>query len=559
VFSWYGTLNLLFFIAAAAVALLGAFVLGKNPESPLHRVFFLSSATGSLWAFSEFMHLTLDGAVVSGVWIAAGAIWPVDTALALHFILLFTRNPYLRASRAPWTLAALYAPAVAFTFAAYALDTGYTDMNPAVLLAYFWTLVCTTLAWLLCIRSMLRIPDGAERWQARLIAIGITVPLISGFSYLAAGTVPFFAIFELPAVTALWYTFFVGYAIWKYGLFIITPQTTADTIVSTMNDGLMLLDDENRIIETNAALTAMLGGDRAGLTGATAETFFSNPLETRRILSTIRTSGSVSDHETALQQGDSRPLPVSLSGAAIRSDDGAFAGAVVILRDIAERKMHEDALRESNRKLALLSGITRHDLLNQVMVLRGHLSFASEDARDPVLLDRLGKCDAVAGLIQQQVEFTRDYQDLGQQSPAWLNVCSIVVGEAASFGAHPVAIRADTGCAEVYADPLFSRVVYNLIDNAIRHGGGVTEITFSVRRDNGSTILSCEDDGQGVLPEEKEGLFRWGVGRNTGHGLFLSREILAITGIDLAETGAPGGGARFDMRIPDGNFRDDEA
>ncbi len=559
VFSLYGTLTLLFLAAAAAVALLGAFVLGKNPESSLHRIFFLSSITGSLWAFSEFMRLTLQGAAASGVWVAAGAIWPLDTALTIHFVLLFTKNSYLRGSRAPWTLAALYVPAMAFTLAAYSTNTGYSDVNPVILLAYLWTLVCATLAWLLCIRYMLPIPDGAERRQARLIAIGITVPLISGFSYLAVDVASVFAIFELPAITALWYTFFVGYAIWKYGLFVLTPQTTADTIVSTMNDGLMLLDDETRIVETNAALTAMLGGDRAGATGASAETLFADRLEAGRIFAAVRTDGSVSDCETALAQRDGRPLPVSLSGAAIRSEDGAFAGAVVILRDIAERKMHENALRESNKKLALLSSITRHDLLNQVMVLRGYLSFASEDAQDPVLLGRLAKCDAAARVIQQQVEFTRDYQDLGQQSPVWQNVRSVVEGEAASFGAYPVAIRADTDGAEVYADPLFSRVVYNLIDNAIRHGGGVTAITFAIRQDNDSTILSCEDDGQGVLPEEKDGLFRWGVGRNTGHGLFLSREILAITGIDLTETGTPGEGARFDMRVPDGNFRHEEA
>lgn len=544
----------LFFVAAVAVALLGAFVLGKNPASRLHQIFFLSSVTGSLWAFSEFMQFAL-GEASAGVWNAVGAIWPVDTALTVHFILLFTKNRHLRGSRTPWTLAALYLPAVAFAAAAYSIETDYANVHPVILLAYFWTLACATLAWLLCTRYMLRVPDGAERRQARLVAVGISVPLLSGFSYLAADTIPFFAIFELPAVTAIWYTFFVGYAIWRYGLFIITPQTTADTIVSTMNDGLLLLDDNNHIIETNAALTAMLGRDRPGLAGTPADTLFADRPEAGRIFSAIRTDGSVSDRETTLEQRDGRPLPVSISGAGIRSDDGAFAGAVVILRDITERKRHENALRESNRKLALLSSITRHDLLNQVMVLRGHLSFASEDTKDPLLLDRLAKCDTAAGIIQQQVEFTRDYQDLGQQSPVWQNVGTIVEREAASFRSYPVTIRADTGGAEIYADPLFSRVVYNLIENALRHGGNVTAITFSVRRDNGSTFLRCEDDGQGVLPEEKDGLFRWGVGRNTGHGLFLSREILAITGIALLETGTHGSGARFDMRVPDGNIR----
>lgn len=433
--------------------------------------------------------------------------------------------------------------------------TRYSDLSDAVLIAYLWALAVSVFGWLLSVRYLRQVPSGAERRQARLVLIGITVPLISGFSYLASDLVPWFMVFELPPATALWYTFFVGYAIWKYGLFVITPETTADTIVSTMNDGLMLLDDENRIIETNAALTAMLGCCHDGLAGAPADTLFLNPAGAAEIFSAIRKDGSVSDCETALAQRDGRSLPVSLSGTGIRSDDGTFAGFVVILRDIAERKMHENALLESNKKLALLSSITRHDLLNQVMVLRGYLSFASEDTRDSILLDRLARCDSAAVTIQQQVEFTRDYQDLGQQSPVWLNVRSVVEREAAAFRNYPVTIRADTGGAQVYADPLFSRVVYNLVDNALRHGGGVTAITFSLRHDNGSTILCCEDDGQGVLPEEKDGLFRWGVGRNTGHGLFLAREVLAITGIDLLETGTPGSGARFDMRVPDGGIR----
>jgi len=38
-------------------------------------------------------------------------------------------------------------------------------------------------------------------------------------------------------------------------------------------------------------------------------------------------------------------------------------------------------------------------------------------------------------------------------------------------------------------------------------------------------------------------------------GLFLSREILAITGISISENGEPGKGARFEIRVPPGKFR----
>jgi PAS domain S-box-containing protein len=566
--SWYEILTLLYFFATAAVVLLGAFILGKDAHSRIHQIFFLASLTWALWAFSEFMQHMLQGTAAAGPWIAAEAIWIVDAAVALHFILLFVKSPYLHASRTPRALAPLYVPAIVFLCVVCCTDLFIAALVPAspgldgstagslvVLLAYLWALVCAVISWILCIRYVVQTPVGAERRQATLVAIGLTVPVLSGFSYLASDAVPWLMVFELPPVTALWFSFFVGYAIWKHGLFTITPQTTADTIVSEMNDGLLLLDNDSRIVETNAALTAMIGCDRSGLIGAPADTIFSSRTEAADILAAVRTTGSVPDCETGLRQRDGRSLPVSLSGAAVRNGDGAVAGIVMIVRNIAERKMHENALLESNKKLALLSSITRHDLLNQVMVIRGQLHFASEDTGDAAVRDRLAKCDAAAALIQQQAEFTRDYQDLGQQSPVWQKIGSIVAAEAAAFGGVPVTIRADTDGAEIYADPLFSRVVYNLIDNALRHGGDVTEITFSLRQDNGSAILRCEDNGEGVLPEEKDGLFRWGVGRNTGHGLFLSREILAITGIEIQETGSPGGGARFEMRIPEGNIR----
>ncbi|MDV2482228.1 PAS domain-containing protein [Methanoculleus sp. Wushi-C6] len=570
--SWYEMLTLLYFLATATVVLLGAFILGKNAHSRIHQIFFLASLTWAFWAFSEFMQHTLEGTAAADPWIAAEAIWILDTAVALHFILLFVKSPYLHASRTPRALAPLYVPAIVFLCVVCCTDLFIAALAPAspgldglaagdlvVLLAYLWALICAGIGWILCIRYVLRTPAGGERRQAALVAIGLTVPVISGFSYLASDAVPWLMVFELPPVTALWFSLFVGYAIWKHGLFIITPQTTADTIISTMNDGLLLLDDHNRVLETNAALTTMLGRDRPDLIGIPAETLFSNRLEAADIFSAVLTAGSVPDRETVLQRRDGRPLPVSLSGAAVGNDDGGVAGIVMIVRDIAERKMHENALSESNRKLALLSSITRHDLLNQVMVIRGHLHFASEDTEDAAVRDRLAKCDAAAALIQQQAEFTRDYQDLGQQSPVWQKVSSVVAAEAAAFRGVPVTIRADTDGTEIYADPLFSRVVYNLIDNALRHGGNVTAISFSVRQDNGSAILRCEDNGEGVLPGEKEGLFRWGVGRNTGHGLFLSREILAITGIEIQETGSPGSGARFEMRIPEGNIRYGEA
>jgi signal transduction histidine kinase len=107
----------------------------------------------------------------------------------------------------------------------------------------------------------------------------------------------------------------------------------------------------------------------------------------------------------------------------------------------------------------------------------------------------------------------------------------------------------------LYADPLLERVFYNLVDNAIRHGGSVSWISASYVPGNQGLLVIFEDDGSGIQDDLKEKVFERGYGRNTGLGLFLVREILSITGISIQEVGTAGKGARFEMWIPEGCYR----
>jgi signal transduction histidine kinase len=101
---------------------------------------------------------------------------------------------------------------------------------------------------------------------------------------------------------------------------------------------------------------------------------------------------------------------------------------------------------------------------------------------------------------------------------------------------------------------MFGRVFYNLFENSIRYGGSLTEIRiFSEMRDE-CLILIYQDNGCGIRAEEKERIFEKGYGKNTGLGLFLAREILALTGITIIENGTPGKGARFEIKVPEGMY-----
>ena len=245
---------------------------------------------------------------------------------------------------------------------------------------------------------------------------------------------------------------------------------------------------------------------------------------------------------------DGRALPVF--------KDGAYAGIQLVARDITDRKRAEEALQLANRKLHLLTGITRHDIKNQLMVLLEYLELLQKKVPDPALEEYFTRIMHTSERIATMIQMTKTYENIGVNAPVWQDarmlfdtaVKDIPVGMIQCINDIPTGI-------EVFADPLIVKVFYNLIDNAVRYGKKITTIRFSVLKPSDDTIIICEDDGVGVPAEVKEKIFERGFGINTGLGLALSREILDISGITLQETGEPGKGARFEMMVPKGVYR----
>jgi signal transduction histidine kinase len=205
----------------------------------------------------------------------------------------------------------------------------------------------------------------------------------------------------------------------------------------------------------------------------------------------------------------------------------------------------------------MLSSITRHDILNVLTALTGYLEFAATETSIEETRHFIQKAQVAARSIRHHIEFTRDYQDLGSKEPIWHDIASIVKNSAALINAKEVAIIYDPDPRLfVLADPLLLKVIYNLMENAIRHGGRVRKITSAWKKDSAGNVRWCiEDDGIGIPASMKKQIFAREVGKNTGLGLFLAREILAITGICIEENGVEGKGARFMMTIPEGKYR----
>jgi PAS domain S-box-containing protein len=243
----------------------------------------------------------------------------------------------------------------------------------------------------------------------------------------------------------------------------------------------------------------------------------------------------------------------------IYDNGGTFAGWRGITRDVTGRIRTEEALRQANKKLNLLSSITRHDINNQLTIVLGYLTILDEDQPDPSQNEYFSAVITAAKRISEMIRFTREYEAIGVNAPIWLD-CRMVA-ELAAAEVHVGNVRVENRIPagiELFVDPLIVKVFYNLVDNAIRYGEKITTIRFSVRENGSDKIIVCEDDGVGIPADKKEKIFGRGYGNNTGLGLFLCREILDITHITIRETGEPGRGARFEMTVPTGACRLDK-
>ena len=227
-----------------------------------------------------------------------------------------------------------------------------------------------------------------------------------------------------------------------------------------------------------------------------------------------------------------------------------------IFEDITERRMKEDALHLTTKKLQLLSGITRHDIINQISVLDGCLDIIQSDCTGPVPKHCLSNMSVAVDQITAMIRFTQEYEQIGVQIPVWKNLRMLVQNAGLHFRNNEIRLENDIpDNIEIFTDPLIQKVFFNLIENTIRHGGRATSITFSHEWSDHTLTILCEDDGKGVAPEFKERIFEKGFGANTGFGLYISREILDITGITITECGEQGKGAKFDILVPPGKFR----
>ncbi|MFA4876862.1 MAG: PAS domain S-box protein [Methanoregula sp.] len=328
------------------------------------------------------------------------------------------------------------------------------------------------------------------------------------------------------------------------------------TIFENSGTGMVVIEDDGTISLVNSVFEQISGHLRGEVEYARSIFSFIVPEERERVMTyhTARRQDEPavpSHYETRLVRKDGSVIDVDMY---VQVFPGTLQSIASVI-DITERKHADDALRAALAKLNLLSSLSRHDILNQLTVLSGYLELSKAHTDDPRLLEYIRKETQVTDQITDLVGFTGEYQEIGINSPVWQDLEKTIVRATRSVNPGAVRLQVEADHVEIYADPLLERVFYNLMENSLKYGRTVTRIRFSfIHSEKGGTIV-CEDDGVGIPAGEKENIFLRKFFQHTGLGMYLSREILAITEITIAETGEPGKGARFEMAVPAGAWR----
>ncbi|MDD1729483.1 MAG: response regulator [Methanospirillum sp.] len=223
---------------------------------------------------------------------------------------------------------------------------------------------------------------------------------------------------------------------------------------------------------------------------------------------------------------------------------------------LEEEQTAMEILMGTSRKLHIINSITRHDIRNQLTTQMNIYELLLECAESvPEIRQYITILGSSINSIQEHLVFADVYQKIGIQRPRWLSISAIIEGITCSHEFGDIAILHSVGGIEVFTDVMFGKIVTNLIENAIMHGKRVSTIRIGFQELMHQGVLIVEDDGIGVADELKEKIFERGFGNNTGLGLYYTREILGITGMEISETGVPYEGARFEIKIPKKGYR----
>ena len=283
-------------------------------------------------------------------------------------------------------------------------------------------------------------------------------------------------------------------------------ESGMQTIFSAMNDALLVVDSNRRVILTNQTFRKLFDAPEIPLSTPLLE-IVRDPTLDSLLNDTFRGDGPVRC-ELAVDESQ-----IELHAVATRNETGEVTGALVLFHDITELKKMDQVRRDFVANVS-------HELRTPLSIVRGYIETLLDSPKTSH--EELTRILRVMERHSNRLELlAEDLLTLAQLESGTLNLQLGTIDVSSFFRemirdwekklAHKqltMIVDVPPEFSPIHADPTrLQEAVYNLVDNAVKYSREHGEIRLSARSRDGEIELSVSDDGIGIAKEDLPRIF----------------------------------------------------
>lgn len=344
---------------------------------------------------------------------------------------------------------------------------------------------------------------------------------------------------------------------------LLKKQRELDTIVESMKEGMILLNQTGKIISINPSAAELLKADRHCI-GKDILTV-SRDLELQEVLSSAL-GGEQTERTIALGGGSYRleASPIFSDSDSEAELDGktVVSGVAVLMLDVTEKERAEQMRREFTANVS-------HELKTPLHAISGYAELLQSGmVQSDDLIPFAGKIYAEAQRMVQLVEdiislshLDEGAEDMKQEEVDLYGLAkAVVLNLKSGADAAGITLELSGESAVMKGIPqLLHSIVYNLCDNAIKYNHREGKVEVIVKKEGSSALLLVRDTGIGIDPEHQERIFErfYRVDKShskqvggTGLGLSIVKHAAQIHKARVVLHSVKGEGTAVEVRFP---------
>jgi two-component system, OmpR family, phosphate regulon sensor histidine kinase PhoR len=336
-----------------------------------------------------------------------------------------------------------------------------------------------------------------------------------------------------------------------------------DTIVSSMIEGVLVVDADEKLISINQAAGRLLGLEIANVLGHSLQEIIRNSDLHRLVTQTLKL-GTADEADITLSGDEDRFLQAT--GTMLRDATHNTVGALVVLNDVTRLRKLEQVRRDFVANVS-------HELKTPITSIKGYLETLLDGAfRNPDDAERFLKIVAkqanrLNAIIEDLLKLSRIEQGvergeivLEQTAIKGLLVAAI---SACETQITAKSIHVSLSCPDnLFArinPPLLEQAVVNLIDNAAKYSPNGRDVEVVAAKDDSAISITVCDHGIGIpsehLPRLFERFYRVDKARSraeggTGLGLAIAKHIVLAHNGTITVDSRVGEGSTFAINLP---------